>query len=107
MTGHVPGDPATGLPDLPAGTVLVLDLAAANRDPAAFADPDTFDTCRTDLDRVLTFGVGLRPCPGRDHALALAVGVVDAVLGCRVIDAAPAGPETNPRVPARVMMVAR
>jgi hypothetical protein len=27
----------------------------------------------------LTFGYGLRPCPGPHHALALAAGVIDAI----------------------------
>jgi cytochrome P450 len=67
--------------DLPAGTPVVLDLAAANRDPDVFPDPDSFAPGRLRLP--LTFGVGLRPCPGRDHAFALATGVVEAVLAGR------------------------
>jgi cytochrome P450 len=66
---------------VPAGTVTILDVAAANRDPAVFADPDRFDPTRPGLDRVLTFGSGPRACPGRDHALALAAGTVEGVLG--------------------------
>jgi len=62
-----------------AGTVVVLDLAAANRDPEVFADPDRFDAGRPNLDRVLTFGSGPRACPGRDHALALALGTIEGV----------------------------
>ncbi|MBX6749122.1 MAG: cytochrome P450 [Micromonosporaceae bacterium] len=63
-----------------AGTVVVLDVAAANRDPDVFADPDRFDAGRPNLDQVLTFGSGPRACPGRDHALALALGTVEGVL---------------------------
>jgi hypothetical protein len=70
-----------GLGRIPAGTVVVLDLAAANRDPDVFADPDRFDAGRPNLDQVLTFGFGPRSCPGRDHALALALGTVEGVLG--------------------------
>ncbi|MQA97449.1 MAG: cytochrome P450 [Streptosporangiales bacterium] len=63
-----------------AGTAVTLDLRAANRDPAVFADPDRFDPGRTEPS-VLTFGVGRRPCPGAGHAVHLAAGTVDAILG--------------------------
>jgi cytochrome P450 len=62
-----------------AGSLVRLDVAAANRDPAAFADPDRFDPTRAEADRQLTLGSGLRPCPGRDHAFAIATGVVEAL----------------------------
>jgi cytochrome P450 len=62
-----------------AGTLLLLDIAAANRDPDVFADPGRFDPYRPDSQRHLTLGAGLRPCPGRDHATALAAGIVEAV----------------------------
>ncbi len=68
----------TATADLPAGTPVLLDLAAANRDPEVFADPDSFVPGRPVAP--LTFGVGLRPCPGRDHAFALAAGVLETVL---------------------------
>lgn len=63
---------------LTTGTVVALDLAAANRDPAVFADPDVFDAGRPDRARHLTLGAGPHRCPGRDPALALAAGVVTA-----------------------------
>ncbi|MFJ2033263.1 cytochrome P450 [Streptosporangium sp. NPDC087985] len=59
------------------GTDVVLDVAAANRDPAVFADPDRFRPGRA--PEHLTFGAGPRACPGRQVALALAAGVVEAV----------------------------
>ncbi|MCP3805162.1 cytochrome P450 [Allokutzneria sp. A3M-2-11 16] len=61
----------------PDGTLVELDLVAANRDPTVFADPSTFDVRRPSNKRHLTFGVGLRPCPGDNHALAIAAGVLE------------------------------
>jgi cytochrome P450 len=49
-----------------AGTVVTLNLAT----------PDVEDP--------LTFGAGPRKCPGRDHAVAIAAGIVEAVCGRRL-----------------------
>jgi pulcherriminic acid synthase len=40
---------------LPAGTLVMLLMASANRDEDRFADPDTFNYHRTDLDHGKTF----------------------------------------------------
>lgn len=55
---------------------MSLNIAAANRDPEVFADPGTFDPERSGPP-ALTFGAEPRICPGRNHALALAAGVLD------------------------------
>ncbi|MFI6802778.1 cytochrome P450 [Streptosporangium canum] len=60
-----------------AEVTVLLDLAAANRDPLVFDDPGRFRPGRP--QKHLTFGAGPRPCPGRQVALALAAGVVEAV----------------------------
>jgi len=69
------------------GTHVVLDLVAGNRDPAVFGEPEVFEPARDGVDRHLTFGAGRRPCPGREHAMALAAGVVSAVLAAQRVGA--------------------
>jgi cytochrome P450 len=51
-----------GVP-LPAGTPITLCIGAANRDPAAFPDPDRLDLGR-DPNRHLAFGLGVHQCAG-------------------------------------------
>jgi cytochrome P450 len=60
------------------GDPVVCDVRTANRDPSTFERPDEFVP---ELDRAasLTFGSGVRPCPGQPQARALAVGVLDAI----------------------------
>ena len=48
---------------VPAGTRITLCIGAANRDPAAFADPERFDAGRTP-NRHLAFGLGAHQCAG-------------------------------------------
>lgn len=53
-----------------AGDTVLLSINAANRDPAVFADAQSFDLDRANNQRHLAFGRGPHHCPG--HALATA-----------------------------------
>lgn len=64
---------------VPAGATVFCMIGAANRDPDAFAAPDTFDIHRTDLGTArsftaaaqhLAFGTGLHQCVGAAFARA-------------------------------------
>ncbi|MFL6163270.1 MAG: cytochrome P450 [Jatrophihabitantaceae bacterium] len=52
-----------GVP-IPAGDLVIVSLSAANRDPAVFDDPDSFDIDRTNANRQLAFAAGPHYCIG-------------------------------------------
>ncbi|MBB4962372.1 cytochrome P450 [Micromonospora polyrhachis] len=79
--------------DIAKGDLVILDIAAANRDPKIFTDPETFDPERTGPPP-LTFGGPPRRCPGRDHAMAIAAGALRAD---------PDAPATDDRDPATMI----
>ncbi|WP_338040142.1 cytochrome P450 [Nocardia huaxiensis] len=58
---------------LPAGTVVIMSISGANRDPAVFDDPDVFDIERPNAKDHLGFSNGIHVCLGA--ALARMEGV--------------------------------
>ena len=57
--------PATiGGVDIPAGTVVTINIGGANRDPAHFADPDAFDLDRPNKRDHIAFSKGAHGCLG-------------------------------------------
>lgn len=80
---------------IPANTIVLFGIAGANRDPDVFRDPDRFDLGR-DTGRALTFGPGLKSCPGMHLArknLAVALDVLaDRLPRLRLLDPAAAIP---------------
>jgi hypothetical protein len=55
---------------VPAGTNVIINTAAANRDPAVYDDPDRLDITRKGLATMLTFGGGIHYCLGAHLARA-------------------------------------
>ncbi|MEB3980350.1 cytochrome P450 [Mycobacterium sp. 663a-19] len=49
---------------IPAGTLVLANTAAANRDPDVYTDPDRLDITRRDPPAMLTFGGGVHYCLG-------------------------------------------
>jgi cytochrome P450 len=64
---------------LPAGSHLLCSIAAANRDPRRFADPDRFDPARGAIEHV-TFGGGRHVCLGAPLARLEARRTLGALL---------------------------
>jgi cytochrome P450 len=52
----------------PAGTMVLVNTAAANRDPAVYDDPDRVDITRAGAPPILTFGGGVHYCLGANLA---------------------------------------
>ncbi|WP_203966116.1 cytochrome P450 [Actinocatenispora thailandica] len=65
-TALVDGRTVAGRP-VPRGADLIVLVGAANRDPARYRDPDSFDPTRTDV-RPLSFGAGAHICLGNNLA---------------------------------------
>ncbi len=79
-----------------AGDLVTISIAAANRDPAAFADPDRFDVTRENAGRQLAFAGGPHVCIGMHLARLEAHAAVGRVLerlpGLRLDPSTPSAP---------------
>jgi cytochrome P450 len=73
--------------DIPAGALLAVSIASANRDDTVFTEPDRFDVHRQ-VRRHLGFGTGPHHCPAFAFVPAIARTAVD-VLFDRIPDIRP------------------
>jgi cytochrome P450 len=64
---------------MPAGTHVSVSVAAANRDPMRYPDPDRFDPTRKNIAH-LTFGGGPHLCLGMHLARMEATVAINALL---------------------------
>ncbi|MEP1906114.1 MAG: cytochrome P450, partial [Nitratireductor sp.] len=62
------------------GDWVALFFAAANHDPAMFPDPEGFDITRPNLNKQLTFGVGIHHCLGSALARMEGRALIEAML---------------------------
>ena len=77
---HLLEDREVGGRGLHKGQTAVLLLAAADRDPGQFADPDRFDITRPDANRHIAFGNGIHFCLGAPLARVEAQVAIPALL---------------------------
>lgn len=76
--------------ELPAGTRIYLNFAAANHQPELFDEADTFDITRGNANRHISFGKGIHFCLGaglaRMEARIVLELLVERVPGLRLVD---------------------
>jgi cytochrome P450 len=76
---------------IPAGTLVIANTAAANRDPAVYPDPDRFDITREDAPAMLTFGGGMHYCLGA-HLARIELAEALTTMARRMPDIRSTGP---------------
>jgi cytochrome P450 len=77
------GDGIVAGQEMKAGEMILVVLAAANRDPSANPDPDRFDIFRKDR-KIFAFGAGLHACPGESLAVTMAKAGVEQLISSGV-----------------------
>ncbi|MGV0793135.1 cytochrome P450 [Mycolicibacterium sp. XJ1819] len=77
----------------PAGTFIIVNTYAANRDPSIYEEPTRFDITRADPPPILTFGGGVHYCLGANLA-RLELSEALKILSQRLPDVRRAGPAT-------------
>ncbi|OBG69491.1 cytochrome [Mycobacterium sp. E3298] len=75
----------------PAGTMVLVNTAAANRDPAVYDDPDRVDITREGAPPILTFGGGVHYCLGANLARREIAEALNVIAG-RLLNPRTAGP---------------
>jgi cytochrome P450 len=75
----------------PAGTMVLMNTFAANRDPAVYDDPDRLDITREGVPPILTFGGGAHYCLGANLARREIAEALN-VLSSRLLNPRVAGP---------------
>jgi len=75
----------------PAGTMVLVNTAAANRDPAVYDDPDRVDITRAGAPPILTFGGGAHYCLGANLARREIAEALN-VIASRLLNPRTAGP---------------
>lgn len=85
---------------IPAGTAIAMLWAAANRDPATFANPNSYDLQRNPRTP-MTFGGGIHVCPGRYVGSMLVSAALQGLINPRV-EIVPSG--DRPRWQSRSFM---
>jgi cytochrome P450 len=95
---YATADARLGQADIAAGDLVVVSLAGANRDPAAFPDPDRYDVRRPNARQNLGFALGPHFCVGaqlaRMETHAAITALLDALPGLALdpdLAAAPRG----------------
>ena len=73
--------------DVPAGTMLLVNVFAIHRDPAVWEDPAEFRPERFEGDKaegrlLMPFGMGRRKCPGETLALRTVALVLGTLIQC-------------------------
>ncbi len=76
---------------IPAGTLVIANTGAANRDPAVYDDPDRVDITRDAPPAMLTFGGGVHYCLGA-HLARLELAEALTVITRRMPNADRTGP---------------
>jgi cytochrome P450 len=93
---YATADVLMGGAEIRRGDLVIVSLAAANRDPAVFADPDRFDIRRRSARHNLGFARGPHFCPGAELARletrAALSALLDQLPGLRLDPARPSSP---------------
>lgn len=77
---YATADAELGGSEIRRGDLVIVSLAAANRDPAAFTDPDRFVLGRAEARQHVTFAVGPHACIGAQLARLQARAAVHAMV---------------------------